>query len=131
MTDLLRNMLFIALGGAFGALARFGATNLVHALWPARFPFATLAVNLSGSLAIGVIYVLIAERAVLHADWRSIAMVGFLGAYTTFSTFSLESVTLIENGFVVQALGYMLGSVCLCVGGAWAGIVLARLLWTS
>ena len=103
MTDLLRNMLFIALGGALGALARFGAANLVHVLWPSRFPFATLAINV---------------------------MVGFLGAYTTFSTFSLESVTLIENGFVVQALGYMLGSVCLCVGGAWAGIVLARLLWT-
>jgi len=124
MTDLLRNMLFIALGGALGALARFGAANLVHVLWPSRFPFATLAINVSGSLAIGVLYVLIAERTVLHADWRSIAMVGFLGAYTTFSTFSLESVTLIENGFVV------LGSVCLCVGGAWAGIVLARLLWT-
>jgi fluoride exporter len=131
MTDLLRNMLFIAFGGALGALARFGVSNLVHALWPVRFPFATLAINVSGSLAIGVLYVLIAERAVIHADWRSIAMVGFLGAYTTFSTFSLESVTLIENGFMVQALAYMLGSVCLCVGGAWAGIVLARLLWSS
>ena len=80
MTDLLRNMLFIALGGALGALARFGAANLVHVLWPSRFPFATLAINVSGSLAIGVLYVLIAERAVMHADWRSIAMVGFLGA---------------------------------------------------
>ncbi len=45
MTDLLRNMLFIALGGALGALARFGAANLVHVLWPSRFPFATLAIN--------------------------------------------------------------------------------------
>ena len=131
MTDLLRNMLFVALGGALGALARFGVANMVHALWPSRFPFATLAINLSGSFAIGLLYVLIAERAVLHADWRSVAMVGFLGAYTTFSTFSLESVTLLEHGYAGQALGYMLASVLLCVGGAWGGIVLARLLWTS
>ena len=85
----------------------------------------------AGSVLIGVLYVLIAERAVLHADWRSIAMVGFLGAYTTFSTFSLETVTLLEHGLAGQALGYMLASVLLCVGGAWAGIVLTRLLLTS
>jgi CrcB protein len=88
-------------------------------------------VNLSGSFVIGLMYVLIAERAVLHADWRSIATVGFLGAYTTFSTFALETVTLLEHGFAGHALGYMLASVLLCVGGAWAGIVLARLLWSS
>lgn len=131
MTDLLRNMAFIAFGGALGALARFLAGNLIHSLWPSRFPFATLAINLSGSFAIGLLYVLIAERALLHTDWRSIAMVGFLGAYTTFSTFSLETVTLLENGFAGQALAYTAASICLCVGGAWAGIALARLLWNS
>ncbi len=131
MSDLLRNLFFVALGGMFGALARFGAGQWLSALHRVRFPFATLVINASGSFLIGFIYVAIAERAVLHADWRSILMVGFLGSYTTFSTFSLETVTLLEQGFWVQALANAVLSVLLCVGGAWAGIGVGRLLWTA
>jgi fluoride exporter len=67
---------------------------------------------------------------VLHPDWRSVAMIGFLGAFTTFSTFSLDTVVLLEGGFITQALANAGLSVCLCVGGAWLGIALARLIWT-
>ncbi|MCG3169951.1 MAG: putative fluoride ion transporter CrcB [Pseudomonadales bacterium] len=131
MTDLLRNLFFVAIGGALGALARFGAAQWLHALHPARFPLATLAINASGSFLIGIAWVAIAERGVLHADWRSILMVGFLGSYTTFSTFSLETVTLLEHGYATQAIANVLLSVLVCVGGAWAGIGVARLLWSA
>jgi len=128
---IVRNLLFVALGGALGALGRYGVSNLMHALWPMRFPIATLGVNVLGSLVIGIVYVLIAERGLLHPDWRSVAMVGFLGAFTTFSTFSLETVTLLEHGYVGHALGYVAASLLLCLGGAWTGIVLARAIWTG
>jgi CrcB protein len=127
----IRSLVFVAVGGALGALARYGVSNGVHALWPMRFPLATLLINVGGSLAMGVLYVLIAERLVLHADWRSIAMVGFLGAFTTYSTFSLETVTLLEHGHAAEALAYVAASVLACVGGAWLGMVLARLVWTG
>lgn len=127
----MRHLVFVAAGGALGAVARFVTSNLIHALVPGRFPLATLCVNVLGSFLIGVLYVLIAERGVLHTDWRSVAMVGFLGAFTTFSTFSLEAVTLLEHGFVGQALGYTAASVCLCIGAAWLAIGLARVIWTG
>jgi CrcB protein len=127
---MMRSLLFVALGGALGAVARFAMSNAVHALWPMRFPLATLGVNAAGSLLIGIVYVLIAERAVLHPEWRSIAMVGFLGGFTTFSTFSLEAVTLLEHGFGTQALVYVLASLLLCIGGAWLGMGLARVIWS-
>ena len=121
----------MAAGGALGSLARFLLSNLVHTLFPMRFPLATLTVNLVGSLVIGILYVLIAERGVVHADWRSVAIVGFLGAFTTFSTFSLETVTLLEHGMAAEALGNVLLSVVLCVGAAWGGIWLTRMLMTA
>ncbi len=122
------NMLLVALGGALGALTRFGLSNLVQGLWAPRFPLATLGINGVGSCAIGVLYVLIAERGVLHADWRNVAMVGFLGAFTTFSTFSLETVTLLESGRGMEAFAYVALSVLLCTGGSWGGIWLARIV---
>ena len=123
----MRQLLFVAGGGALGAVARFVLANAVHAAWGTRFPMATLGINAAGSFAIGVLYVLIAERGILHPDWRSVAMVGFLGAFTPFSTFSLETVTLFESGRAPHALAYVVGSVLLCVGGAWCGIWLARM----
>ena len=131
MTDLLRNLLFVALGGTFGALARFGVGHWLSSLRAAHFPFATLLINVSGSLLMGLIYVAIAERTVLHPDWRSILMVGFLGSYTTFSTFSLETVTLLEQGLPVQAFANVGLSVLLCIAGTWAGIGVGRLLWPA
>lgn len=131
MTESLRNLFFVAAGGAFGAVTRFGTAQWLHAFLPTRFPLATLVINASGSLLIGIVWVLIAERGVLHADWRSILMVGFLGSYTTFSAFSLETVTLFEHGYLLQALLNMVSSVVICAGSAWAGMTIARLLWNS
>ena len=123
----MKHIIFIALGGAGGAVARYLVANAIH-IAPGKFPWATLSVNLAGSFCIGIMYVLIAERAALHSDWRSIAVVGFLGAFTTFSTFSLETINLIESGQMGMAALYALTSVSICVMAAGLGIGLTRLI---
>jgi CrcB protein len=124
----MKYLLFIALGGASGAVSRYLLANWVHSLWEGKLPMGTLLVNMVGSFAIGVVYVLLVERQLIHADWRGVLMVGFLGAFTTFSTFSLETISLLEAGHVVHALTYMLGSAVLCVVMAGLAIQLTRLL---
>jgi fluoride exporter len=127
----MKHLLFIALGGAGGALARHGLSTLVHSLGGSHFPLGTLTVNVLGSLLIGVMYVLIVESGLLHPDWRTIFIVGFLGAFTTFSTFSLETVTLLESGQSGMALIYIVSSLAVCIGGVWASMILTRLLVTG
>lgn len=122
----MNHVLFIALGGAGGALARYGLYMLIHGDSPMRFPWATFAVNLLGSFAIGIAYVVIVERGWVHPDWRSITMIGFLGAFTTFSTFSLEALALFEMGRAELALGYVALSVLACLLAAWCGMLLVR-----
>ena len=123
----MQQLLFIGLGGALGALARYGLATRVHGLWAEAWPLGTLLVNALGSMGIGVVFVLL-ERAAIHPDWRSVLMVGFLGAFTTFSTFSLETVELWMRGQQVYALTYAFGSVAICIAGALVGIVLTRAL---
>jgi CrcB protein len=122
----MKHLIFIALGGAGGALARHWMGNWVHALVDSKFPWGTLAVNLLGSFAIGLMYIVIVERGMIHPDWRSVAIVGFLGAFTTFSTFSLETIALMENGQPVMALGYVLFSVTVCMLAVWVAMNMAR-----
>ena len=121
-------MLLIAIGGAGGAICRHGLVNLIHQLSGSKFPYGTLCVNVIGSFLIGVMYVIITERLSLHPDWRNIVMVGFLGAFTTFSTFSLDAIILFEHGQVATALAYIASSVLVCLFFVWAAISLTRLL---
>lgn len=117
----------IALGGALGALARHGLAAVSHGLWGAAWPLGTLAVNGSGSLAIGVVFVLI-ERAVVHPEWRGLLVVGFLGAFTTFSTYSLECVQLWLQGLHATAVAYAVASVVVCLAAAALGVIVTRAL---
>ncbi len=124
----MKNLLLIACGGAGGAVCRYLLMNLINSWHHVRFPFGTLTVNIIGSFFIGIMYVLIAERLSLHPDWRNVVMVGFLGAFTTFSTFSLETITLLEHGEIATALSYVASSLVLCVLATWLAIVLARMI---
>lgn len=124
----MKYLLFIALGGASGAVSRHLLATWAHSLWEGKLPVGTLLVNMLGSFAIGIVYVLLVERQLIHADWRSVLMVGFLGAFTTFSTFSLETITLLESGHLVHAISYMLGSAIFCVVMAGLAIQLTRAL---
>lgn len=123
----MKYLLFIALGGATGAVSRYLLSSWAHALWEGKWPVGTLLVNMLGSFLIGVIFVLI-EKQIVHPDWRSVLMVGFLGAFTTFSTFSLETITLFEEGQIAHAIAYMVVSVFACVLMAGLSIYITRAL---
>ena len=123
----MKYLLFVAIGGALGAVSRFLLSTWVHQMWEGKLPLGTLMVNMLGSFVIGVVFVLI-EREVVHPDWRGVLMVGFLGAFTTFSTFSLETIGLFESGHPIHAAGYMVFSAVLCVLMAGLSIQLTRAL---
>ena len=118
--------LAIAGGGAVGALLRFWVSGWVYGLLGRNFPYGTFAVNLLGSLVMGLCFTLLVERLSAGGEWRAFIMVGLLGAFTTFSTFSIETLNLIESGELAKALGNMLLSVTLCVLAAWVGVVVGR-----
>lgn len=95
----------IAGGGALGALARYVLGGIVQEWMGAKFPYGTLAVNVTGSLVMGVMMTLVTERGVLHPNWRFLVAVGFVGAYTTFSTFEYETFRAVEQGAWLVGLG--------------------------
>ncbi|KHF25580.1 fluoride efflux transporter CrcB [Solemya velum gill symbiont] len=122
----MNQLLLIGAGGALGAIGRYWMSTLVYQFAGRGFPWGTLAVNLLGSLLMGVFYVLLVERLASNGDLRAFLMIGFLGAFTTFSTFSIETLMLIEEGALLRAVGNVLLSVVSCVTAAWIGIMLAR-----
>lgn len=121
-------VLAIALGGALGAVSRYGVGLLALQWFGRGWPWGTLAINISGSLLMGFVFALIIRHGAVHQDWQPITMVGFLGAFTTYSTFALETVVLLEADRWLAAVSYALASVGGCVLAALAGLLLARLL---
>ena len=113
---------------AVGALLRFAMSNGVYKILGRDFPYGTLAVNVLGSLLIGILFILLIEKLAVAAEWRAGLIVGLLGAFTTFSTFSLETFTLLEDGAFVKAGLNVLLSVVLCLLATWLGISLGRQL---
>jgi len=118
---------WVALAGAAGALARFGVHAVVQSRAASQFPFGTIVVNLTGSFALGVLVGLVTYQG-LSTEARTIVGTGFLGAYTTFSSFSYDSFGLFEAGARRHAGVNAVGSVAIGLLAATAGFVLAGLL---
>lgn len=119
--------LYVALGGAMGAMGRYGMMSLIGRRMGEAFPYATLGVNVLGSFAMGVLVALLARYLPpMQQEIRLLLGVGFLGAFTTFSAFSLDVLTLYERGQWAAALVYMLVSVVLCVAALALALYLFR-----
>lgn len=118
----------IALGGAAGAVLRYWTSLGVHGVLGREFPYGTLVINVLGSLLMGLLAVVMLERFDIAPQWRAGVLIGLLGAYTTFSAFSLETLNLIEQGDAIKAMLNIGLSVLLCVGATWAGLLIGRQL---
>jgi len=116
----------IAVGGALGTLARYGIGSLIGVRFANRFPLATLIINISGSFALGFFLTLAGEKVHLPMHWRLAVSVGFVGAYTTFSTFEYETFKLLERGNGLSGLLNAAISLMLGFFAVWGGIASAR-----
>lgn len=118
------HLALVALGGALGALSRYGLVNYIGGR---LFPWGTLSVNIIGSFFMGIAFIFIVERAALPAEFKPLFMAGFLGAFTTFSAFSLETWELFDRGELWLAFAYIAASVIFCIVALFAGAFIARI----
>lgn len=124
----MNHIFMIAAGGAIGAVLRFWVSTWTYDWLGREFPYGTLMVNVVGSLLMGLGFVLLMERLTVAGEWRPFILIGLLGAFTTFSTFSMETLNLLQSGALLRALLNVLLSVVLCVFSAWLGVQIGRQL---
>jgi CrcB protein len=124
----MRAIIGIACAGALGALARYGLEGFVSRRSRGAFPWGTFAVNISGALALGFLFTVLTERWTVAPWIRSSITIGFLGAYTTFSTLAFEGYRLLEDGARLTALANLLGSVAAGLAAVYVGVVIGRAL---
>jgi fluoride exporter len=125
---MIRQILAVAAGGAVGAVLRWLLAGSIQRMAGGAFPWGTFAVNALGSFLIGFLFVYLVERSSAGELWRLALTVGMLGALTTFSTYSLESLRLLQSGAIVLAMGNVFGQIVVCLPLTWLGIQLARTL---
>ncbi len=118
----------VGLGGFLGAIARFWLGGYISNRMGARFPYGTFVINISGSFLIGLIVTLLAERTHWSANWRYLIPIGFIGAYTTFSTFELETFQSFRDGELLIAFLNVILSVTVGFIAVWLGVVTGRTL---
>lgn len=120
--------LSVAFGGALGSMARFWLSGVVATLTGPQFPWGTLLINIGGSFVIGWFGALTSAAGSLDApaNVRLFVLVGICGGFTTFSSFSLQTLELLQSGETARAAGYIAGSVALCLAGVWLGVTVGR-----
>lgn len=121
------NYLYVAIGGALGSVSRYLLSNWVNNKTKSNFPWGTFSVNIIGSFIIGIFFILVMDKA-NSPQLKLIVSVGFLGAFTTFSTFSLETFNLIRENNILLALGNIGLSVALGLLAVWSGIIIGKLI---
>lgn len=120
------NLMMIALGGALGAVSRFLLGNAVSKAVGSALPYGTFVINVIGCFAMGLLMTLIVDREILPAAWRLFLCVGFLGGFTTFSSFGYEALILLSEGRLLALMAYVGGSVALGLVAAGLGVLCAR-----
>ena len=122
-----RTIIFIALGGALGSVLRFLTAILVNKSWQSAFPLATLLINCVGCFCIGFFVLMLQKQNLLNADLKWFLITGFCGGYTTFSTFGLENINLLENQNIGLSLLYIMTSVIVGIAFVWFGMMVGKL----
>jgi CrcB protein len=122
----LARYLLVGLGGFLGAVSRYGLSAYIGNRWDARFPYGTFVINMSGCFLIGIIVTVLEQRTHLSPGWRYLLPIGFIGAYTTFSTFEFETLRSVQDGaFMTAALNVVL-SVVVGFAAVWLGMTAAN-----
>ncbi|HVZ16922.1 MAG TPA: fluoride efflux transporter CrcB [Terriglobales bacterium] len=118
----------VGVGGFLGAITRFWLGVYVGTRLGSRFPYGTFIINISGSFLIGLVLTILAERSTLSPNWRYLIPIGFIGAYTTFSTFEFETLRAMQDGQIAIGLMNVIGSVTMGFIAVWLGVITAKLL---
>ena len=122
------NYLFVFVGGGIGASARYWLQGLVYRIVSAGFPYGTLVVNVLGSFAIGFLMSSFEERFIVQPSLRIFLTIGILGGFTTFSSFSFETIALLRDGSFAPAFVNIAASLITCLAATWIGTVLGKLV---
>lgn len=121
----MEHILSIGIGGAIGAVLRYCMGNILTKVLGSSFPYGTFCINIIGCFFMGMLMTIIVDKGLLSPTWRLFLCVGLLGGFTTFSSFSYEALTLLQEGNLLFALLYAGGSVCLGILAAFLGILAA------
>jgi fluoride exporter len=125
---MLRNYLYVFVGGGLGASARYWISGLIPRWVDSGFPYANLFINVSGSFLIGLLMTAMEDRFLVSPSLRIFLTIGILGGYTTFSSFSYEAVALLNNGELLRASAFIFLSIGLCLVGTFLGAALGKLV---
>lgn len=124
----MQKYLLIALGGALGSVARYWVSSTVAGRMGSRFPYGTFIINLTACLIVGFSLTYLSKRVELNPAWRYLVPIGFIGAYSTFSTYEWETLSTLRAGAFAMAALYALGSLVLGLVTTWLGVFLADLI---
>ncbi len=124
--DTLIKTLWVGLGGFLGANARFWLGGWIAQRFGTQFPWGTFVINISGAFILGLFATVVSERVIAAPYWRLLVAIGFVGAYTTFSTFEYETLTLTESGALLRAIANVVFSVLAGFLAVWLGAKIAR-----